>query len=114
MDLADLGFEMVERDTQRTWKRVVGRQQGRPRRPKDPQIELRAEEGDLQARSGRAAVEQVDLAVASCAAFIDTFHEAMKARFPKESIVGIAPCVGILGCRMVSAARLRIPQRPSR
>jgi hypothetical protein len=53
VDFADLGFEMVERGTQRTWKRVVGRQQGRPLRPEDPQIKLRAEEGDLQAVARR-------------------------------------------------------------
>jgi hypothetical protein len=42
-------------------------------------------------RATDAAVEQVDLTVTSCTAFIDTFHKAMKARFPKESIIRIAP-----------------------
>jgi hypothetical protein len=42
-------------------------------------------------RATDAAVEQVDLTVESCAGIIDTFYKAMKARFPNESIIRMAP-----------------------
>ena len=50
--------------------------------------------GELVLRMQRAtdaAVEQVDLTVASCASLVADFHRAMKARFPNETIIRMAP-----------------------
>lgn len=42
-------------------------------------------------RATDAAIKEVDLTVESCAALVDRFYRAMKARFPGETIIRMAP-----------------------
>ena len=52
MDFADLRVEVVEGGAKRAGQVVVGWEQGRPFGPQDAEIELRVEEGDLEAVAG--------------------------------------------------------------
>src|SRR6267142_1317369 len=52
VQLLDFAIEAVEGVPERAWKRVVLRQERRPVRPKDAQVEFGIEEGDLQSVAG--------------------------------------------------------------
>ena len=50
VQLLDFAIEGVEGGPERPWERVVFREERRPIRPKDAQVEFGIEEGDLQAK----------------------------------------------------------------
>ena len=63
VQLLDFAIEGVEGGPERPWERVVFREERRPIRPKDAQVEFGIEEGDLQAIGGRGISVRVRNAV---------------------------------------------------
>src|SRR5262249_62252003 len=53
VQLLDFAIEDIEGGTERAWERVVLREERRPVRSKNTQVEFGVEEGDLEAITGR-------------------------------------------------------------
>lgn len=54
MEFGDFAIELLEDSAEWAWQLVVVRQQGRPVRSEEAEIELRIEEGDFEAVTGDA------------------------------------------------------------